>query len=155
MIIPRLLVALAVALLLAAPAKAAVRLTPVEQSFLQEINAARASHGSGSVALDVNLITAARFHSDDMVRRGFFAHGPFAGRLRHFGMKDGYVGEDLGWTAKAGSAVPDLLAMWLKSPLHRHVLLNPRYRRIGIGVRRGRFEGYSNALVVTADFFGK
>jgi uncharacterized protein YkwD len=155
MTIRRIVAALGVALLLSMPASASgVRLTPVEAAFLREINSTRAAHGLRPVTLQVNLVIAARYHSRDMVKHGFFAHGDFAGRLQRFGVEPGLVGEDLGWDARVGSAVPHLLAAWLKSRPHRDVLLNPRYRTVGIGVTTGPFAGHSRALVVTADFHG-
>jgi uncharacterized protein YkwD len=44
--------------------------------------------------------------------------------------------------------------MWLASPGHRANLLKPSYRRIGVGVARGTFQGYAGASIVTADFGG-
>jgi uncharacterized protein YkwD len=147
--------ATALATLLPMPADAGgVELTSLEQSFLREINTSRAAYGRAPVRIDTKLVRAARFHSTDMVRRGFFAHGVFTARLRHFGVTDGYVGEDLGWDSRLASAVHNLLAMWLKSQPHRDVLLGSRYRIVGIGVATGPFEGYAKAIVVTADFQG-
>jgi hypothetical protein len=40
--------------------------------------------------------------------------------------------------------------MWLASPPHRAILLDPRFRRIGIARRWGRLGGAKQA-VVTAD----
>jgi uncharacterized protein YkwD len=44
--------------------------------------------------------------------------------------------------------------MWLASPGHRANLLKPSYRRIGLGIARGPFQGQPAASVVTADFGG-
>ena len=131
-----------------------VELTPVEQSFLREINSTRAAYGRGPVTIDTRLVKAARFHSTEMVRGGFFAHGVFIARLRHFGVTDGHIGEDLGWDSRLASAVRSLIVMWLKSPTHREVLLSSNYRLIGVGVATGPFQGWSKAIVVTADFQG-
>ena len=46
-----------------------------------------------------------------------------------------------------------IVEMWLGSPSHRYVLLSPRFRAVGVGIRVGSFMGCSRALVVTADFW--
>ena len=44
---------------------------------------------------------------------------------------------------------------WLASPEHRANLLRPGYRTVGVGARKGTFEGYAGAVVVTTDFAGR
>ena len=57
------------------------------------------------------------------------------------------AGEDLAVAARPGDAV----AMWLQSPGHRENLLSPEFRKVGLGVARGTWNGRS-VLYVTADF---
>jgi sortase A len=129
-------------------------LSPAEQSFLTAINETRAAHGVGHVALDAALVEAARVHSNDMVERGYFRHGPlWWRRLEQFGFTYGTVGEILGWYKHLAGAVSQLVQMWLRSPEHRVILLSPVYRVVGVGVAFGRFEGFPDAVVVTADFW--
>jgi uncharacterized protein YkwD len=125
-----------------------------EHLFLLAINETRAEHGIGRVSLDVGLLGAARFHSDDMVQRDYFKHGAlWWRRLERFGIDRGAVGEILAWDAQLDGSVPMLVQMWLQSPEHRAVLLSPVYRCVGIGVAVGSFRGFPNAVVVTADFW--
>jgi uncharacterized protein YkwD len=140
--------------LFAAIATAAVPLSPTEHAFLHAINDTRAEHGIPQVSIDATLVRAARFHSADMVQRGYFAHDLFSRRLQSFGVGIGVVGEDLGWDSHLEIAVPELIELWLESPKHRRVLLDPRYRLVGLGVVKGPFRGYRQAIVVTADFYG-
>ena len=63
---------------------------------------------------------------------------------------------------RAGLAVRRALAeahavvnAWLASPEHRANLLRPGYRTVGVGARKGTFEGYAGAVVVTTDFAGR
>ena len=147
---------LAAVLFAALPAPASlgdVALSGQEQAFLGAINRTRAAHGLGSVVLDSGLVGAARAHSNDMVAHAYFDHGAFWRRLESVGATRGTIGEILGWDAHAGAAVAEIVWMWLRSPEHRAVLLNPVYREIGVGVADGRFRGYPNTVVVTADFW--
>lgn len=138
-----------------APAGAATtRLTAVESSFLTAINAVRAEHSAPRVRLDDGLVRAARAHSVDMVRAGYFQHGDLVRRLVSFGARGPMVGEDLGWTVINAGQTDRIISWWLESPGHRAVLLRRGFHSIGIGVARGRFHGRPDCIVVTADFQG-
>lgn len=132
---------------------AGVRVTATEQSFVDAINRARAQHGLGPVASQAKLLEAARSHSNSMVRQQSFAHGAFWARLRSFGVPQGDAGETLAWRSSPDDAAAALIQAWLNSPEHRAILLSGTYTEVGVGVDEGSFEGYSNAIVVTADFF--
>jgi uncharacterized protein YkwD len=82
-----------------------------------------------------------------MARRGYFDHGPFVQRLRRFGVRAGYVGENLASVTRPLSAAA-VVQMWIASPPHRQNLLDRGFRRVGIGVAG------SNTRLVTADFAG-
>jgi uncharacterized protein YkwD len=141
-------------LVLAVPTSAELGLTATERAFLVQINEVRALHGVAPVSLSDNLTRAARFHSTDMVERGYFEHGAFWRRLERFGVSDGNTGEVLGWDSRLNTAVRGLAEQWLQSPGHRLVVLSDKYREVGIGVAFGPFKGFPRALVVTADFSG-
>jgi uncharacterized protein YkwD len=129
------------------------KLTSTEASTLSAVNKVRLEHGLPPVVVDQRLVLAARAHSADMVAGQYFDHGAFADRLMSFGAKGPRVGEDLGWAA-GPDPIATIVADWLQSPLHRAVLLRAGFRRIGVGVRVGPFQGYPNVAVVTADFEG-
>ena len=40
----------------------------------------------------------------------------------------------------------------MHSPTHRHIILMPSLRRIGLGVAVGTFQGNADAVMATADF---
>ena len=137
----------------AAPAQAAP--TRAERSLLVTINNVRAAHGLAPLRIDRKLERAARAHSRDMVRRGYFDHGDFATRVSRFGARGPLLGENIAWgTGRRGTAA-GIVAAWLASPPHRANLLRPGFRRIGIGRVVGRFYGLGGARVVTADFAGR
>jgi uncharacterized protein YkwD len=134
---------------------ATTRLTAVENSFLKAINAVRAEHSAPRAHLDDGLIRAARAHSLDMVKAGYFEHGDFVRRLVSFGAQGPMVGEDLGWTVVDSGQTDRIIRWWLESPGHRAVLLRKGFTSIGIGIARGRFHGRADCIVVTADFQGR
>ena len=94
------------------------------------------------------LSRAAQSHSADMARRGYFDHGAFATRLRSFGVRAPYVGENL--AAGSRPLTPaTIVRMWIQSPPHRENLLDRGFRRIGVG------EAGGSMRLVTADFSGR
>jgi uncharacterized protein YkwD len=137
---------------LAAPAHATE--SAVEQALLDEVNRVRAAHGLAPLRVDPTLRRAARAHSDDMLRRGYFSHGSFADRLARFGARGPRLGENLAWGAGTAAAARSMVQRWLASPPHRANLLRPGFRRIGVGAAVGRFSGYDGVRMVTADFAG-
>jgi uncharacterized protein YkwD len=126
----------------------------LERSLLDEVNRARSAHGLAPLRLDPTLSLAARSHSLDMVRRGYFAHGAFIERLNRFGARGPRWGENLAWGVGGAADIRYIVQRWLASPPHRANLLRPGFRRIGVGAVVGVFSGYDGARVVTADFAG-
>jgi uncharacterized protein YkwD len=128
-------------------------LSSSEDSLLQTMNSARASHGLAPLRVDVRLLRAARGHSADMMHRQYFAHGSVAGRALAQGAHGPVFGEDLAWAT--GLTAQWVVDRWLASPPHRAVMLRPGFRRVGIGIAFGTFAGHGDAGVVTADFAGR
>jgi uncharacterized protein YkwD len=121
--------------------------TPGEIAVVRVMNSVRAANGVPPLRIGPALTRAARSHSVDMARRGYFDHGAFVQRLRRFGVRAPYVGENLasGTTPLSAAAI---VQMWVASPPHRQNLLDRSFRLIGVGVA-----GRSTRLV-TADFAG-
>jgi uncharacterized protein YkwD len=156
---------------LAGPGSAVVRerkpmavMGSLEVSLLGKINAVRAGRGLARLRRHAQLAAAAAEHSEQMALRGFFAHrspdgSSFAARVRrHYGPA-GYrywsVGETLMWSS-APPAPSAVVENWMRSPGHRLVLLDARWRELGISAVRvddapGSFGGL-DATIVTADF---
>jgi uncharacterized protein YkwD len=109
------------------------------------INAERTDRGLRPLRGDGDLARAARRHSADMVRRTYFSHVTPGGsdlgdRIRDVGYGSGHswrAGEALGWGTGARATPADLIDEWLASPPHRHILLDPGYRELGVGVSAG------------------
>lgn len=111
-----------------------------------EINELRTERGLARVSPDRRLERAGEAYARDMVRRGFFSHVSPEGagsvdRLRGTGYITGAVawrvGEVLAWGRAARSTPAATVDAWMHSPPHRRVLLNGRYRDIGVGVAPG------------------
>lgn len=123
--------------------------------MLRAVNQARAQYRLAPLGLDLRLEAAARGKSRSIVRTGVFAHGDVGRRLAASGARGPLFGENLAWAVGASASGPGIVQMWLSSPPHRANLLRPGFRRIGIGRVVGRFQGYSGAAVVTANFAGR
>ena len=126
-----------------------------ELSLLGAMNAARAAHGLGPLHFDAALERAAHAHSADMLRRNYFAHGSFGGRMLAFHVKGPTAGENLAWGTGPYGRAATIVQEWLASPEHRANLLRPGYSRVGLGIVQGSFQGAGGATVVTADFAGR
>ena len=130
-------------------------LTRSEFAILNVMNQVRGAHGLRPLRVDYRLERAARGHSATMIRTGQFFHGAFTTRIRRTGVKAPHIGENLAWGVGVLSRARAIVNMWLESPEHRANLLYAGYRTVGVGALRGRFDGYSDALVITADFAGR
>jgi uncharacterized protein YkwD len=121
--------------------------TSGELAVVRVVNAFRRANSVPALRVGPALTRAARSHSVDMVRRDYFDHGPFVQRLRRFGVRAPYVGENLATGTKPLSAGA-IVQMWIASPPHRQNLLDRSFRRIGVGLAGG------STRLVTADFAG-
>ncbi len=123
-------------------------LGPGELAVVQLINSFRTRNGVAPLRVGPALSRAAQAHSADMARRGYFDHGAFATRLRRFGVRAPYVGENI--AAGSRPLTPaTIVRMWIDSPPHRENLLDRSFRRVGVGVAGG------STRLVTADFSGR
>lgn len=144
-----------------APSVPVVRLTPedpararpaeLEERLLALLNRDRRRFGLAPLAPLGRLADAARDHSLDMARRGYFGHrGPGTARLEQRvarrGVQPALVAETIAIAPTTVLAHSDLI----RSPSHRRLLLDPRMTHVGIGVVAvGR--GASRRLVITED----
>lgn len=126
------------------------RATPTrgEYAIVRAMNVVRTSNGRRPLVVGSALTRAARSHSADMARRGYFDHGAFVQRLRAFGVRAPFVGENLAEGSHPLLAAA-IVQMWIASSPHRQNLLEPSFRRIGIGVAG------SSTKLITADFAGR
>lgn len=149
----------AFSLAVAAPAWAGI--TAPERTLVQLINQERSRRGLHTVALSTPLCRAAEAHSLDMMTRQYFSHRSVDGRTvsarvsRSGYARAGYsywaIGEVISWGSGILGTPRSTLARWMESKGHRAVLLDPRWRDIGVGRVTGTFLGVPNAAVYTVD----
>jgi uncharacterized protein YkwD len=125
-------------------ASASSRQDRTEKAILRAMNKVRAQHGLSRLRVDGALARAADAHSATMLRTGVFSHGSVHARLRRYTSKRD-IGETLAWMSRCNSR--KVVQMWLNSAAHRHILLSPKFRNVGVGKRSS-----SARCMVTADF---
>jgi uncharacterized protein YkwD len=106
-------------------------------SVLLLTNSARSSAGGPGLVLDALLTAVAHAHARDMAERAYFDHTSpegktFSQRLRESGASYSTAGENIARNFSAKGAVD----AWLNSTGHRQNMLNPAFRRLGVGVFR-------------------
>jgi uncharacterized protein YkwD len=131
-----------------------------ERATLCLLNQERRRAGLPDLHWNRSLSHAARQHSRSMVRRRFFSHtssngGDFATRIRKAGYSGRAIGENIAWGAGDRGTPREIVQAWMHSPGHRRNILNPFFRRIGVGVARGApYIGVKDARMYTTDFGG-
>lgn len=106
-----------------------------ERQMLTLLNQERVKAGLAPLVWDEELAKVARAHSDDMFRRGYFAHkdpdgrSPFD-RMANAGITFKAAGENLAYAATTELAHGGLM----RSPGHRANILDKDFGRIGIGI---------------------
>lgn len=110
------------------------------------VNAERAERALLPVAASALLTKAATSHSGDMVRRQYFAHvSPGGMDLRRRVLRTGYMrdnpravlGETIAWGVAGWSTPSELVADLMRSPPHRAIVLDGRFRDVGVGLTLG------------------
>jgi uncharacterized protein YkwD len=156
----RVLLAVASVLAVIAPPAYSAAPSRAELRIVRLINRERAKHNLAPLRVNVHLVDAARYHSREMLRYGYFDHNSlhparaWDRRVRAF-LSRSLVGEALAWGAGTYASPSATVRMWMASPPHRRILLGPSFRVIGIGRVVGQFDGTDDVAMVTADFAGK
>jgi uncharacterized protein YkwD len=121
-----------------------------EQRIVALVNRDRARAGLAPVSVDARLTAVARAHCQDMVDHDFVGHvsprtGNAADRAHRAGLSPEILFENVGRAYSPDSAESGFLG----SPGHRGNLLDPRARRIGVGVVFGPEASGTRPLIVT------
>jgi uncharacterized protein YkwD len=130
--------------------EAHARTPSFEQAVVLRINQVRKARGLRPLRTARPLRYAAARHTVFLARKGKLVHhsadgSSFARRIRRT-MRHSVAGE----VVAVGATPRGIVAAWLASPGHRRLLLEPRFRLVGVGARPGRFAGVP-AMYVTAD----
>lgn len=103
--------------------------TLYERRIRRVINRIRREHDLVPVRFDRAANEIAAAWASRLKREGAFYHNDMGAVLDHCGAQ--VAGEILG----RGEVGPKAFGrLWLASPPHRHVMLNPVYRRVGVAV---------------------
>lgn len=133
-------------------------LPPPERALVQEFNAQRVAHGLPKLRVSRRLSRVAERHSRDLLRHDRLDHTstdgtPFSrriGRIGRFRIK----GEVLAFAPRGKTRARSVVRMFMRSPMHRAQILDPRFRVIGVGRVRGNLVTTRGAMV-TADLGGR
>jgi uncharacterized protein YkwD len=136
----------------------------VEAPTIDAINEARHERGLRMLRVSSQLAASASAQTTAMAEGGFFTHessdgSPFWQRIARFYPSRGFsrwlVGENLLWASPEISP-QRAVELWLESPSHRRILLNPAWTEIGLSaVHLTKAPGVFGGLevtIVTADF---
>ncbi len=126
-----------------------------EERVFDLVNELRAERGLEPLRVHARLVTVARRHSREMLRHDFFSHRGRDGstpdqRIRRAGGR-GATGETLAWGSGSSATPAEIVRMWMESPPHKRILLDPDFRQIGIGRALGTYQGYGGTAMFTAD----
>ncbi len=145
-----------------------IKLTTAESRTLSMHNQARTSRGLQALCVHPLLTRAARSHSQEMINKDYFAHESFNGetdrqRVERFGYTfSGFsfwkFGENIYWGSGTSGTPRSAFAWWMDSSGHKANILDPAFRQIGIGVRKGQFVDpdsgtvHDGTVMYTVDF---
>jgi uncharacterized protein YkwD len=126
-----------------------------ESRVVTLLNGIRHEHGLGKLTGSIALRNAARSHSSDMLKRGYFEHNSpnesFDKRINRF-LRSPLVGENIAWGTGSYGTAEGIVSLWMHSPTHRHIILTRDLHRVGLGIATGRYRGTPGAVMATADF---
>jgi uncharacterized protein YkwD len=140
------------------PRGAGVRIAKVtaeeaERQMLALINRDRQRAKMPPVTLDEKLAAVARAHTRDMVENDFVGHvsprtGTAMDRVRRAGLTPTFVSENVG----RGYTAEEAEQGFMSSPGHRANIVDPRPRKVGIGIVFAAPVGDTTPMFVTQLF---
>lgn len=110
-------------------------LTRTEDKVIALVNLERARRGLRTLLIDERLRRAARRHSADMARRGYFAHQGLRGQSPFDRMLAEGFEDPAGENIASGQETPaSVMRAWMQSIPHRRNILHEDFRTIGVGL---------------------
>ena len=129
------------------------------------VNQQRGQRGLAPVVSSALLGRAADGHASDMVRRKYFSHvAPNGEDFRKRIARTGYLrgapraalGETIAWGSDMYATPSQLVADLMASPPHRAIILDRRFRDIGVGLALGApMDGMGNSGSTLSLNFGR
>ncbi|MFN7088262.1 MAG: CAP domain-containing protein [Candidatus Paceibacteria bacterium] len=124
--------------------------------IIEWTNVQRIENGLSALSWNPELDTAASLKVQNMLDRQYFSHvSPDGLGPDYWVQKAGYEYIVIGENLALGNFKDDkeLVGAWMQSEGHRTNILNPKFREIGVAVKKGIFEGKQTWLAV--QIFGK
>lgn len=121
----------------------------------------RRNHGAGGIARSRKLTMAATKHTRKMTRSRCFSHQcggepPLGERIRRTGYmrnaKAWSYGEVIGWGKGRRGTPRAMVDAWMRSSSHRAILLNGRFKHLGVGIKAKGPSGQKRASTYTVNF---
>jgi uncharacterized protein YkwD len=141
--LPILVVVVAV-LVAGASSSVHASVVPPRVKMLRLLNQSRQAHGRPVLRLNAPVSYRAWLHSRNMVRQNTLFH-----TRRLYDAVRAYRPSAWGENVGVAGLVTRVRTLWMQSAGHRVILLNPRYRRVGVGIVKAR-----GGVWVTAIFYG-
>lgn len=127
------------------------------------INRERRDEGLRALDVSKRLFIAGWRHARDMRDHDYFDHrgrdgSTLTDRIQAAGYTKGHerdawaLGETLVWAPDATSDPTSLIAALMGSPPHRRVILDPRFRELGVGAVRGTPTEDPDGVTVTVNY---
>jgi uncharacterized protein YkwD len=115
-----------------------------KEGIIDWTNKQREKYGLAPLKENQILDKTAMIKAEDMFENQYFAHeSPSGEGVSDLAKKFGYdfllIGENLAMGNFASDE--DLVLAWMESPGHRENILNEKYQEIGVGIKKGIFEG--------------
>lgn len=129
-------------------------LTDRERGLLEAMNARRVAAGLASLEPVTTLTTASRARSNDMLANNYFAHVSPTGQTWYSLLSNAGVGYSAGGenlakvSGSVAASVSQAIEALMASPTHRANILNPAFRKVGVGVA-----GQGDALTIFTSIF--
>lgn len=138
-------------------ARQGARAARLQRATVCLINNRRHRGGRSRLAVRPPLRSAAKSHSRCMVRNKTFSHvcnGDLVTRVARTSYPTrSLLGETLAWGSGPRSTPLATVRSWLNSPPHRRIVLERRFRHIGVGVAKGSpFPQFRGGATYTAIF---
>lgn len=126
-------------------------LASIQSAFLVDLtNEERLEQGLGKLAINTQLVDAAKLKANDMASKSYFAHVSPEGItpwywIRQAGYSYVYAGENL---AVNFNESKDVQRAWMNSPTHKANIISNKYTEIGISTAEGVYKGKKTTFVV-------
>lgn len=103
-------------------------------NFIVLINSTRATNGVGQLSPNAMLMKSAQAKADDMCAKKYWSHDtPDGKKFYDWIIEAGYHYRLSGENLARDCGDNRCMELWLNSPTHKDVMLDPGYREIGVG----------------------